>query len=382
MKVDLARVCDILRPVRDPVQIEPGELYSPIGVRSFANGLIRYPSCPGSELSKLRYFKLPPGSLVLSNIKAWEGAVALAAPEDEHLIASNRFLTYLPINNEVSLEYVWNYFVSDRGTSSLAQASPGSADRNRTLGIKAFERLEIPLPDIQVQCAIVGRLGPIARLGESLKAERAAQQERILALRRHAFASGSANATPTPLKSVVTEVRRDVPVDAKRSYSMLGVRSFGKGAFDAGPLRGDSTAYNRLREVRAGDLVYPKLMAWEGAFSVVPPGLDRYFVSPEFCTFELNQERIDVAFARHYFSHRAFVTQFGTSATGTNVRRRRLQPSSFIELMIPLPSIDEQQAIVRGLDRLQEVGQLAERQKILVDALPRAARNEVFAELS
>ena len=33
---------------------------------------------PGSELGDYRFFEIEPGDLVLSNIQAWEGAIALA----------------------------------------------------------------------------------------------------------------------------------------------------------------------------------------------------------------------------------------------------------------------------------------------------------------
>lgn len=89
--------------------------------------------------------------MVLSNIQAWEGAVAVSTEADEAFIASNRFLSYVPISEDIDVNYLHYFFLSDSGHPLIQQASPGTMVRNRTLGIKAFEDLKIPLPDIAEQ---------------------------------------------------------------------------------------------------------------------------------------------------------------------------------------------------------------------------------------
>lgn len=145
------RVADVLELVREPVNIDPLHVYTSVGVRSFGKGLFHYESQDGSQLSKLRWYKLRPGELVVSNIKAWEGAIAMSSQQEVGCIASNRFLTYRPKDDRVHLGYLRHFFLSEAGLLLLGRASPGSADRNRTLAIDRFENLEIPLPDIEEQ---------------------------------------------------------------------------------------------------------------------------------------------------------------------------------------------------------------------------------------
>jgi type I restriction enzyme S subunit len=142
----------ILELVRNSVSIDPSATYRYIGIRSFGKGLIRYPSTRGDELSKLRYFELPPDALILSNIKAWEGAIAISTKSDSGHIASSRFLSYIPVDDDrLDLRYLLYFFLGKAGLPLIECVSPGAADRNRTLGIKAFEDLKIPLPDIAEQ---------------------------------------------------------------------------------------------------------------------------------------------------------------------------------------------------------------------------------------
>jgi type I restriction enzyme S subunit len=151
------RVGDHLALIRRAVNLDGLKTYRPIGLRSFGRGFIHYEPVPGERLSKLRYFEVPNDALVLSNIKAWEGAIAVSSKE-VGCIASNRFLSYVPLSDAVNVNYLRYFFLSEYGLPLIQAASPGMADRNRTLGIAAFEKLCIPLPDQGEQHRIASRL--------------------------------------------------------------------------------------------------------------------------------------------------------------------------------------------------------------------------------
>ncbi|MBL1084207.1 hypothetical protein JK359_19925 [Streptomyces actinomycinicus] len=153
------RVGSVIELARTPVSIEPNQTYSQIGVYSFGKGLIRREPQLGATLSKLKYYQIPANALVLSNIQAWEKAIALSDDSDTARIASQRFLPYLPVDpQEVDTNYLRYYFLSEAGHPLILKSSPGTTARNRTLGRKAFENLVIPLPDIDRQRHIASLL--------------------------------------------------------------------------------------------------------------------------------------------------------------------------------------------------------------------------------
>jgi hypothetical protein len=158
MRAGRVRVGEVLELRRRPIAIDPLAEYISIGVRSFGRGIFHYEPKPGAELSKLRFFEVQPGELVISNIKGWEGAIAVSSDDDHRCIASNRFLTYVSREGAVDVGYLRYFFLSDGGLPLIQRASPGSADRNRTLAIDRFEALEIPLPGIAEQRSIARRL--------------------------------------------------------------------------------------------------------------------------------------------------------------------------------------------------------------------------------
>lgn len=156
------RLGNLMCSSRQWLDIDASSSYRAIGVRGFGRGMIRYPEAHAESLSKLRYYPVEPSALIVSNIKAWEGAVCMAEPTDAGRIASNRFLQYLPTSEAVTTPWVEQYLLSTAGIASLAAASPGSADRNRTLSMAGFESIEIPVPEVPVQQAVV-------RIAQSLR---------------------------------------------------------------------------------------------------------------------------------------------------------------------------------------------------------------------
>jgi restriction endonuclease S subunit len=93
------------------------------------------------------------GDLVLSNIKAWEGAIGLAGPEHHGCIASHRYITCVPGAHIATAGFLAYYLLSPDGLEKIGLASPGTADRNRTLSLTNLGKIEVPVPSLDVQYA-------------------------------------------------------------------------------------------------------------------------------------------------------------------------------------------------------------------------------------
>ena len=140
----------------------------------------------------------------------------------------------------------------------------------------------------------------------------------------------------------------DVIVEATETYQFAGVYSFGRGVFRAQAKSGMEFAYPKLTRLKAGNFVYPKLMAWEGALGIVSPDCDGCVVSTEFPVFDVLQDRVLPEVLDTYFRTPTVWPMLSGASTGTNVRRRRLNPADFLKYKIPLPSR-------RAQERLREV---------------------------
>lgn len=86
-------------------------------------------------------------------------------------------------------------------------------------------------------------------------------------------------------------------------------------------------------------------MAWEGALGVVPPECDGCVVSTEFPVFEVREDRILPDVLDIYFRTPSIWPELSGASTGTNVRRRRLNPQDFLDYEMPLPPRPTQQRL-------------------------------------
>lgn len=137
--------------IRRPVEIELDGEYPELGVRSFGRGTFHKPALAGAEVGTKKLFEIVSGDLLFNIVFAWEGAVAIAQPEDAGRVGSHRFLTCVPEPTIATTDFLLFYFQSPDGLQRLGEASPGGAGRNRTLGLKKLEAIEVPVPPLETQ---------------------------------------------------------------------------------------------------------------------------------------------------------------------------------------------------------------------------------------
>lgn len=169
MNIEWVRVGDVLELQRRLVEPELDRDYVEIGVRSFGRGLFLKEPISGAEIGSKRVFAIEPNDLVVSNIFAWEGAVAVAGDEVAGTVGSHRFMTWTTTQDRVHVPFVAHFFASEAGLELLRAASPGSAGRNRTLSIKNLQDIKIPLPPIDEQRRIAAHLDWVQSISRSME---------------------------------------------------------------------------------------------------------------------------------------------------------------------------------------------------------------------
>jgi type I restriction enzyme S subunit len=137
--------------VRRPIVVEPDGVYPELGIRSFGKGTFHKPALQGIEVGNKRLFEVRRDDLLLNIVFAWEGAVAVATASDHGRVGSHRFLTCVPDPALTSSMFLQFHFMTAEGIHQLGAASPGGAGRNRTLGLKALEKILVPVPSLDSQ---------------------------------------------------------------------------------------------------------------------------------------------------------------------------------------------------------------------------------------
>lgn len=147
----LRPMAEVAPSVRRPVEISIDTRYKEVGARSFGKGLFIKPDFDGAEATWQKPVWIKSGDLVLSNIKAWEGAIAVADVAHEGCIASHRYITCVPAPECITVGFLAYYLLSEDGLEKVGLASPGTADRNRTLSLGNLGKITVPVPPLPLQ---------------------------------------------------------------------------------------------------------------------------------------------------------------------------------------------------------------------------------------
>jgi len=147
----LRPMSEVAPAIRRSVNIDVSTRYREVGARSFGKGLFNKPDFDGAQASWQKPVWIQSGDLVLSNIKAWEGAIAVAEDVHDGSIASHRYITCVPDSRCATARFLAYYLLSEDGLGKISQASPGTADRNRTLSLGKLGPIPVPIPPLPIQ---------------------------------------------------------------------------------------------------------------------------------------------------------------------------------------------------------------------------------------
>ncbi|WP_084502995.1 restriction endonuclease subunit S [Desulfatirhabdium butyrativorans] len=163
--------------VRRAVKTKPDGRYEEMGIRSFGKGTFQKPVLTSKQIGNKRIYTIHEGDLVFNNVFAWEKAIAVAKAEDHGRVGSHRFITYVPHEGQATSEFLCHHFLGERGIEDIRAASPGSAGRNRTLGLKKLEKILVPVPEYDEQ----KRFAEIAKRRQLIQLESAGIEEELKA---------------------------------------------------------------------------------------------------------------------------------------------------------------------------------------------------------
>jgi type I restriction enzyme S subunit len=316
-----------------------GRQYRQIGVRLWGEGAYERELLEGAETKYSKLNRVMAGDIIVNKIWARNGSVAVVPPELEGCYCSAEFPVFAALSEK--LDRAWFHWLTKTAWfwAACEEKSRGTSGKNR-IRPERFLEIEIPLPVISEQRRLSSKISQLLQqvsLTSTLMCDNDAEMNMLCrSLLREA------QTARVPMHRLLRLRAPDVIVDRTQTYSFAGVYSFGRGVFKSVSKSGMEFAYERLTSLHAGNFVYPKLMAWEGALGVVPIDCDGLVVSPEFPVFIVNADQVLPETLDVYFRSPSVWPELFSISTGTNVRRRRLHPSAFLDYQMPLPPMSEQ----------------------------------------
>lgn len=156
------------------------------------------------------------------------------------------------------------------------------------------------------------------------------------------------SAERVPIGRLLTQVKREEVLADGEEYRVLAMSWYAKGLYVKHVKTGEEIKAEKLYWVEAGDFVYNRLFAWKGSFAEVTENVAGCFVSGEFPTFEITDDRVRPGYLWAYFAQPRlwdFIESMSTGTTSTS--RLRLKEARFLRFTVPLPSKEVQEALAR-----------------------------------
>lgn len=117
--------------------------------------------------------------------------------------------------------------------------------------------------------------------------------------------------------------------------------------------------------IHAGQFIMSKIDARNGAYGIVPEELDGAIVTNDFPVFDVDTEKIVPQFLVLVSTTEKFV-EFARKCSSGTTNRKRIDIDAFLNQQIPLPSIAEQEDIIRQYYRASETIKKIE-EKIVIE---------------
>lgn len=318
------------------IQIDDLEVYKRCRVQLHAQGVVLRDAVSGAEIKTKKQQVCKAGDFLVAEIDAKMGGFGIVPDNLDGAIVSSHYFLFGIDQDKLDRRFLDFYIrtpafrdqVAAQGSTNYAAIRP-----NDVLGYK------IPLPPLPEQRRIVGRIEALAaKIGETKDLQEGVIEGLEQLCRSMIFNESFASSTKTPMRDLVRLREPDVAVQSEEVYPFAGVYSFGRGVFKGQQKSGMAFSYPRLTRLRSGNFVYPKLMAWEGALGVVSQDCDGLMVSTEFPVFEIDESKVFSEVLDVYYRTPSVWPVLAGVSTGTNVRRRRLNPSDFLRYEMPLPA--------------------------------------------
>lgn len=357
--VERVRVGDVLRLERRLVAVDIGVEYEEIGVRAFGRGIFHKEPVHGATLGNKRVFRIKPGDLVISNVFAWEGAIAVATDAERDKIGSHRFMTFTSCNDRVDTTWAYWFFLSEHGLELIRKASPGSAGRNRTLAVKRLKDLVIPLPPVAEQRRVAAKLGGIRDALERTASSRRRARSYVdptidSAMNRIMDQGVSRGWEVRPIGDLadVNPRRSRIDPDEPAAFVPMAAVDAETGEVKQPETRPAGTLNGSYRQFRRGDILFARITPCmqNGKTAIFDESLEYGYGSSEFHIVRAH-DTAHVPWLHRYLRTQALRHTAAQRMTGTAGQQR--VPAAFLRTtLVPIPPAVEITTWVAAIDRL------------------------------
>ncbi len=170
---------DLLELAEDAVPIEIGVPYPQAGVRGFGGGLFAKGPVHGGETTYRAFNRLYSGALVMSQVKGWEGAIAVTPVELEGYFVSPEYRTFRCKPDRCLPEYLASLVPTEFFWGRLKDATRGVGARRERTRPEQFLQLKFSMPSLADQRRAVAMFSSLKSV-QNLQSQTAEEMDAML----------------------------------------------------------------------------------------------------------------------------------------------------------------------------------------------------------
>ena len=171
---------------------------------------------------------------------------------------------------------------------------------------------------------------------------------------------------------------KKINIEDNQTYKILGVRSYGKGAFVNREVEGKTLKMKVYQQAKPNHLFWCKVDTKNGAFGIIKEDLANGLGSSNMTFAEIDTNKANVDFIQLFFKSNRIYEYLDGFVTGTT-NRKYIRPDQLLnEIYIPLPSLSEQNRIIEAYNSKLF---LAEQQERKAKQLEDSIETYLFKEL-
>lgn len=156
-----------------------------------------------------------------------------------------------------------------------------------------------------------------------------------------------------PLKRIgdfLVRNRTVIAIQDGVKYNRVTVRVRNGGVSLRDEVMGDDIGTKRQFVVSAGQFIISRIDARNGAMGIIPADLDGAVVTQDFLSYDIDAAQIDPQYFVLVCTTGRFIAFCQNCSSGTT-NRRRVSESQFLNIKVPVPSLEVQQLLVNGYNR-------------------------------
>jgi len=385
---NLVRIGDFLTRSKTVVNVEDDVEYKRVTIRLYNKGVCQRDTEKGSNIGTKRQFLVKEGQFLLSKIDARNGAFGIATEEVDNAIITADFFAYDIDTSVIDPTFMVLISTTKQFQTFAQAASKGTTGRQR-IQEDEFLNMEIPLPSLKDQEKMVNQYQDNINKAEQIDIDIANKQRQVAKL---LFSNKPEKETTNKLlefssfKSLrnwsvktllhegfsfnpdfdlvrigdfLTRNKTLIDVQDDVEYKRVTIKMNNGGVFLRDQQIGSKIGTKKQYVINEGQFLLSKIDARNGAFGVVTEEVDNAIITGNFWTFDVDTSVIDPTFLSLITANDQFI-QFCANASNGTTGRHYLQEDDFLNVQIPLPSLEEQEKILKGFPDRAEKAKLIE----------------------